>query len=124
MYIYYITRYYTKISLSTLQYYTMYCKNTKYTVYPRLFRCSCWLLSIWPALQFKIEFSGGFTRPLVTTWGKRTKDCHQWLESVWPLFAGFGGNFKEFYFIFFLFFQLENERLGNWHFIRRAMKNI
>ena len=37
MYIYYITRYYTKISLSTIQYYTMYCKNTKYTVYPRLF---------------------------------------------------------------------------------------
>ena len=122
MYIYYITRYYTKISLSTL-YYTMYCKNTKYTVYPRLF-----LLQLFASVHLahstvQIEFSGGFTRPQVTTWGKRTKDCHQYLESVWPLFTGFGGNCKEFYFIFFIF-QLENERLGKWHFIRRAMKNI
>ena len=55
MYIYYITRYYTKISLSTL-YYTVYCKNTKYIVYPRLFRCSCLLLSIWLTLQYKQSF--------------------------------------------------------------------
>ena len=37
MYIYCVTHYYTKNSLSTIQYYTIYCKNTKYTVYPRLF---------------------------------------------------------------------------------------
>ena len=81
----------------------MYCKNTKYTISQVVPAVAAVLLSIWPALQFKIEFSGGFTRPLVTTWGKRTKDCHQWLESVWPLFAGFRGNCKEFYFIFFIF---------------------
>ena len=113
MYIYYITRYYTKISLSTL-YYTMYCKNTKYTVYPRLFRCSCLLLPSGSLYSINRVF-GWFL-------AKRTKDCHQCLESVWPLFTGFGGKLQGI--LIFFYFQLENERLGKWHFIRRAMKNI
>ena len=124
MYIYCVTRYYTK-NILYLLYNTIQCtvriQNTLYI--SGCSCCSCCASVHLAHSTVQIEFSGGFTRPLVTTWGKRTKDCHQSVRVCMPLFAGFGGNCKEFYFIFFIF-QFQNERLGKWHFIRRAMKNI
>ena len=120
MYIYYITRYYTKISLSTLQYYTMYCKNTKYTVYPRMF-----LLQLFASVHLahstvQIEFSGGFTRPHVTTWGKRTIRTANLGQSLCTTVCRSGGDCKEFNFTFTFKIQLANERLGKWHFIQEG----
>ena len=76
MYIYYITRYYTKISLFTLQYFTILLYNTiqctvriQNTLFiPGCSCCSCLLLSIW-LTTVHIEF-------WVVSRKKNNKDCH------------------------------------------------
>ena len=104
MYIYCVTRYYTK-NILYLLYNTIQCtvriQNTLYI--SGCSCCSCCAAVHLACSTVQNRVSGGFTQPLVTTWGKRTKDCHQSVRVCVPLFAGFGGNCKEFYFIFFIF---------------------
>ena len=120
MYIYYITRYYTKISLSTLQYYTMYCKNTKYTVYPRLFLLQ--LLCFCPSgsLYSSNRVFGGFYSAPCHDLGQKNIRTANLGQSLCTTVCRSGGDCKEFNFTFTFKIQLANERLGKWHFIQEG----
>ena len=119
MYIYYITRYYTKISLFTLQYFTILLYNTiqctvriQNTLFiPGCSCCSCLLLSIW-LTTVQIKF-------WVVSRKKNNKDCH-FGQSLCTTVCRFGGDCKEFNFTFTFKIQLANERLDKWHFIQEG----
>ena len=111
--------YFTTLYNITLQYYTMYCKNTKYTVYPRLFLlqllCFCPSGSLYSSNRV---FGWFYSAPCHDLGQKNIRTanlgqsvCHS--LQVW-------GNCKEFNFTFTFKIQLANERLDKWHFIQEG----
>ena len=120
MYIYYITRYYTKISLSTIQYYTMYCKNTKYTVYPRLFLLQ--LLCFCPSgsLYSSNRVFGWFYSAPCHDLGQKNIRTANLGQSLCTTVCRSGGITRNLTLPLLLKIQLANERLGKWHFIQEG----